>query len=93
MFDVMRFHVHWPIMSFPFIVVFGSALFTFLVARQARQHLWKKSNLPLLFHGLGRRERESCGEIEDYIDMRTKARDIKVKLLTTADGHVRLVQV
>lgn len=93
MFDVMRFHVHWPIMIFPVIVVLGSALFTFLVAKQARQHLWKKSNLPLLFHGLGTRERNSCGEIEDYVDMRAKARDMKVKLLTTADGQVRFVQV
>jgi hypothetical protein len=93
MFDSMRFHVHWPVMIFPVILVFGSAMFTFLVAKQARQHLWKKSNLPLLFHGLGTREKDSCGEIEDYVDMRAKARDMKVKLLTTSDGHVRFVQV
>lgn len=39
MFDMMRFHVHWPKTSFPVIVVLGSALFTSLGAKQARQHL------------------------------------------------------
>jgi hypothetical protein len=93
MYDSNCFHVIWPLMIFPTVLVFGSALFTFIVAKRAREHLWKRSNLPLLFHGFGTRERDACGEIEDYVDMRAKAKDMKVKLSTTADGQVRFVEV
>jgi hypothetical protein len=93
MFEAMCFQVRWPVMVFPIVLLLGSAIFTFVVAKRAREHLWKRSNLPLLFHGLGTRERDSCGEIEDYVDMRAKAKDMKVRLSANADGQVRFVEV
>jgi hypothetical protein len=79
-------------MTFPVLLIVGSAIFSFTVAYTSREHLWKKSNLPLLFHGLGTREREMFGEIEDYIDMRDTAKRLTVKLGNTEQSRLRFIE-
>lgn len=92
-FDSWRFHVHWSWIAFPGLLVFACAFFSFYVAFTSREHLWKKSNLPLLFHGLGPRERDDLGEVEDYLDMKERAGDMKVRFARPAGGRLRLVEV
>ncbi|QDS77138.1 hypothetical protein FKW77_001201 [Venturia effusa] len=85
MYDSFRFRVLWPIMIFPTVLVVGAAAFAALVAVRARDHLWKKSSLPFVFFGLGRR----AGE---YVDMVEEAKGIRVRL-EMIDGGVKLVEV
>jgi hypothetical protein len=93
MYDTWRFHVRWWLMAFPVLLVIGCITFSFTIAVTAREHLWKKSTLPLLFHGLGPREMEAVGEIEDYVGMEEKAISMQVKFSNTAQGQLRLLQM
>jgi hypothetical protein len=92
-FDAWRFHVHWAWLAFPILLVVCCIVFSYAVALSACEYLWKKSNLPLVFHGLGQRETETIGEIEDYVDMKEKASSMNVKFVTTKEGKLRLLEV
>lgn len=83
MYDSFRFRVLWPIIIFPALMVLGGAVFTALVAVRPRDHLLKKSSLPFVFFGLGRR-------VGEYVDMVEEARGIRVRL-EMGEGGMRLV--
>ena len=74
------------------LLVFGSGISSFVVAITALQNLWKKSDLPLLFHGLVPREGNAIRELDDYYDMKEKALEMRVKLANDSYGHLRFVE-
>lgn len=88
MYKEPSFYVRWEVLTFPLLLLFGSVLFTFAVAAGARQHVWKRSNLPLLFHGLGQREREGLrGSLEEYGQMKEQAVNMHVEFQETVEGY------
>jgi hypothetical protein len=86
-----RYKIRWERMTLPILLVLGSAVFLLLTALVNRgDFTWKRSNLPLLFHGLGNREKREAGDVSEYADMKSVARHMAVKLVRTEEG-VRLV--
>lgn len=84
---VFLYQVNWKSLTLPAILVFGSALFTVVTAiLTAGEHGWRRSNLPLLFHGLGSAEREVCGEIKSLGAMEDAAEGMRVKLQNMDEG-------
>jgi hypothetical protein len=65
-------------------------LFTVVVAIRARDRLWKKSNLPLLFCGLPHHDRMALADSEDLEDMKAIAEGTKAQFQKTPAGQVRL---
>ncbi|OCK74399.1 hypothetical protein K432DRAFT_398117 [Lepidopterella palustris CBS 459.81] len=87
MMDVARFRVRWGIITYPALLIAGCALFAFTVDLRYHEHIWKRSNLPLLFYGLSDQERVAAGEILDYTDVKEKAENMYVKFENTPEGY------
>lgn len=88
---VFVYHVNWQRLAFPTILVFGSNMFFVATAvLTSSEYGWRRSNLPLLFHGLGGVEREVCNTIKGLAAMEMAAEGMHVKLEETAEG-TRLV--
>jgi len=87
MFDVDRFRVRWAVMIFPTFLLIACALFALDVAIRSREHIWKRSNLPLLFHGLSTRDRAQFGEILEYGDMKERAKLMNVCFQNSNEGY------
>lgn len=84
---IFYYDIDWPRLVPPAFVVLCSALFVVLTAfTTRREHLWKRSMLPLLFHGLGDRERAAIGDVSSYINMGDVAQKLHVKLEEHADS-------
>lgn len=86
MYDFDRFRARWGIMTYPTLLIVSCAAFVFTVAMKRRDRVWKKSNLPLLFHGLGQEDRVSVANIEEYAEMKEKANEMYVHFANTAEG-------
>lgn len=72
-------------------VVGGSVLFFVITVFLTRKdHPWKSSTLPLLFHGLSPEDRSKVAEVPQIVDMSLAAEEMKVKMSMTAVGQ-RLV--
>jgi hypothetical protein len=84
---VFRYRVLWERMIIPAFLVIGSAMFVFITAvLTAREHAWRRSNLPLLFHGLGEAERNACGEPLQLESMELLAKGMCVRLEDGEEG-------
>ena len=78
-------------MIFPTFLIMASALFPFAVAFRTKQHVRKRSNLPLLFHGLGDYERETVGRPDEHEDMKERSANLYVNFAEAPEGY-KLVQ-
>ncbi|KAH8657577.1 hypothetical protein BGZ60DRAFT_531733 [Tricladium varicosporioides] len=85
--DVFFYHVLWTRLALPSMLVFGSIFFFILtaIANQSGE-TWKRSSLPLLFHGLGTPERIQAGEPTTASEMLEVAKNMNVKLAMTGEG-------
>lgn len=86
MLDFDRFRVRWAVMTYPAVLIMSCALFTYTVAKRSHEHIWKKSSLPLLFHGLSRGDRFAVTNIENHTEMKDKAKTMYVRFANTAEG-------
>jgi hypothetical protein len=85
------YHILWYHLALPIALVFGSLVFLLVTMLSSRNVLkWKRSSLPLIFHGLGNKEREAVTHVHEYADMKDIAENMSVKLQRTKEG-VRLV--
>jgi hypothetical protein len=86
-YDVPRFYVIWGVMAYPLMLMAGCTLFLLAVALKSRDNIWKRSSLPLLFHGLSPQDRASIGNIQDYGHMKEKAKWLDVHFASTKEGY------
>jgi hypothetical protein len=84
--DIPRFRVRWAVMTYPTFLIMACGLFALTVALRSREHIWKRSDLPLLFHGLSTQDRAEVGEMLEYADMRERAEQMDVKFEMTSEG-------
>lgn len=84
---VFVYHVIWSRLAFPAIVVFSCNVFFIVTAvLTAGDYGWRRSNLPLVFHGLGGVEGESRGPVKELADMEAVAEKMIVRLGETPEG-------
>ncbi|KAH7402909.1 hypothetical protein BKA66DRAFT_604424 [Pyrenochaeta sp. MPI-SDFR-AT-0127] len=84
---IFYYRIAWWRLSLPAVLVFGSVTFVVVTALATRDDLdWRRSNLPLLFHGLTNREKEACGKVLQLAEMESAAEGMQVKLVDTGDG-------
>lgn len=87
MHDVDRFRVRWVVMAFPTLFLACCVILALTVAMTLRKHNWRPSNLPLVFHGLGREELDAASDIEEYYEMKETAEKMCARLSKTAEGY------
>jgi hypothetical protein len=87
-------HIAWKWFSFPVIVWALSMLFFLGVVLDSHSTnlpgIWKTDILAAMLHTLDGTHAESLGRPETTQDMHRRARDIKVMLITNADGKAML---
>lgn len=83
---VTYYSVDWARLSVPAFIVLSCALFMVYTAiLTRREYAWRRSALPLLFHGLEDHERHAQGDIRDFNAMQDAAKDIRVRLTEHVD--------
>lgn len=88
---IFYYKIAWWRLSLPALLVLASVAFVTITALITREDLdWRRSNLPLLFHGLADREKQGCGEVLQLADMERAAEGLQVKLVDAGEG-VRLL--
>lgn len=83
---VTYYSIDWPRLSVPAFIVLSCALFMVYTAiLTRREYAWRRSALPLLFHGLEDHERHAQGDVRDFNAMQDAAKDIRVRLTEHVD--------
>ncbi|ORY00909.1 hypothetical protein BCR34DRAFT_102906 [Clohesyomyces aquaticus] len=88
--DVFYYHMQWARMVAPAAIVFGCSAFVLVTAIiTKRERAWRRSNLPLLFHGLGEQDKRDSHELLSLAAMEDRAKHLQVKL-ESVGGKVHL---
>jgi hypothetical protein len=83
---VTYYSIDWARLSAPAIIVLSCALFVVYTALLTkREYAWRRSALPLLFHGLEDQERHAQGDVRDFNAMQDAAKEIRVRLTEHVD--------
>lgn len=83
---VTYYSVDWARLAVPAFIVLSCALFVVYTAIITRkEYAWRRSALPLLFHGLEDHERHAQGDVRDFNAMQDAAKDIRVRLTEHVD--------
>jgi hypothetical protein len=83
---VTSYSIDWARLSVPAFIVLSCALFTVYTAvLTRREYAWRRSALPLLFHGLEDQERHAQGDVRDFNAMQDAAKEIRVRLTEHVD--------
>ncbi|ORY12636.1 hypothetical protein BCR34DRAFT_587101 [Clohesyomyces aquaticus] len=86
------YDIQWRRLAAPAVLLAASMAFAIAAALKAqRQFSFKRSNLPLVFLGLGQEERARVGEVSRVKDMRDWAGELHVQLGKGEDGMMRFV--
>lgn len=79
------YKIAWVRLIYPAVIVLASAIFVLVTALKAKRDLqWRRSNVPMMFHGLSEVERDTCRFEPDLLKMEHAATNMQVKLV---DGH------
>lgn len=85
--NVYYYKIAWERLIMPAIIVLGSTIFVVATAFVSRGDLqWRRSNIPLLFHGLSEEDKELGRYKKDLVDMEIVAQDLKVKMVEVSHG-------
>lgn len=85
---VFYYSVDWPRLGIPAFIVLCCTLFVLYAAIVTRkEYRWRRSALPLLFHGLEDRERYAQGDVRDFSVMQGVAKSIRVRLTENVDEN------
>jgi hypothetical protein len=85
---VFYYSVDWPRLGLPAFVVLCCALFVLYAALVTRhEYAWRRSALPLFFHGLEDNERVARGDLRDFNVMQDVAKDVRVRLTEHVDAN------
>lgn len=85
---VYYYSIEWPRLIMPAIILLSAAGFVLCTAILTwHEFSWRKSSLPLLFHGLEDREKAAIGHIEDYPSMQHVAENMQVRLTEHHDDQ------
>lgn len=85
---VFYYSIDWPRLGMPAFIVLCCALFVLHTAFLTRkEYAWRRSALPLLFHGLEDQERFAQGDVRDFNVMQDLAKDIRVRLTENVDAN------
>lgn len=85
---VYYYSIEWPRLIMPAIILLSAAGFVLCTAILTwHEFSWRKSSLPLLFHGLEDREKAAIGHIEDYPSMQYIAENLHVRLTEHVDDQ------
>jgi hypothetical protein len=83
---VTYYSVDWAHLSVPAFIVLSCALFmVYTAVHTRREYAWRRSALPLLFHGLEDHERHAQGDVRDFNAMQDAAKNIRVRLTEHVD--------
>jgi hypothetical protein len=83
---VTYYSVDWARLSVPAFIVLSCALFmVYTAVHTRREYAWRRSALPLLFHGLEDHERHAQGDVRDFNAMQDAAKNIRVRLTEHVD--------
>jgi hypothetical protein len=85
---VFYYSIDWLRLGMPAFIVLCCALFVLYTAFLTRkEYAWRRSALPLLFHGLEDQERLAQGDVRDFNVMQDLAKDIRVRLTEHVDAN------
>ena len=85
---VFYYSVDWVRLTMPAFIVLCCALFVLYTALLTRkEYAWRRSTLPLLFHGLEDHERIAQGDVRDFTVMTDIAKEIRVRLTEHVDAN------
>lgn len=85
---VVYYKIDWRRLTLPALIVFCCALFVLYTALFTRkEYAWRRSALPLLFHGLEDHERHAQGDVRDFNVMQDVAKEIHVRLTEHVDAN------
>ncbi|KAL1611780.1 hypothetical protein SLS59_000499, partial [Nothophoma quercina] len=85
---VIVYRVDWPRLGMPAFIVLCCALFVLYTALLTKkEYAWRRSALPLLFHGLEDHERFAQGDVRDFNVMQDVAKEIRVRLVEHVDAN------
>ena len=90
---IFYYSIDWKFLVMPAFVVLSCALSVLYTALQTKnEYAWRRSALPLLFHGLEERERSAHGDLRDINVMQDVAEHMRVRLEEHVDANgARLV--
>lgn len=78
---IFFYEIDWPRLGVPaFVVAFATLFVVYTAIMTRKQYRWKRSTLPLLFHGLGDRERVAMGDVTSLVTMNDIAENLRVRL-------------
>ena len=86
--EIFYYRVDWARLGFPAVVVAFAAFFVLYTAIKTRkEYAWRRSALPLLFHGIEDRERIALGDVRSFLTMHDVAEKLHVKLEEHVDAN------
>lgn len=85
---VVFYKVKWTRLAMPAFIVLCCALFVLYTALVTRkEYAWRRSALPLLFHGLEDQKRLAQGDVRDFNVMQDIAKEMRVRLTEHVDAN------
>ncbi|KAH7073613.1 hypothetical protein BKA63DRAFT_575899 [Paraphoma chrysanthemicola] len=85
---VYYYDIDWARLGLPAFVVGFAAVFVLYTAITTRkEYAWRRSALPLLFHGIEDRERVALGDVRSFITMQDVAKNLHVRLEEHVDAN------
>ena len=85
---IIYWSITWPRLAAPAFVVVFSALFVLYTAVVTRrEYAWRRSALPLLFHGIEDTERVAFGDVRSMMTMQDVAEKLHVRLEEHVDAQ------
>ncbi|KAF2034201.1 hypothetical protein EK21DRAFT_108241 [Setomelanomma holmii] len=85
---VYYYNIDWVRLALPAFVVGFAAFFVGYTAFITRkEYAWRRSALPLLFHGIEDRERVALGDVRSFITMQDVAKKLHVRLEEHVDAN------
>jgi hypothetical protein len=85
---VTYYSIDWLRLTMPAFIIVCCALFVLYTAVSTRkEYAWRRSALPLLFHGLEDQERYAQGDVRDFNAMQDAAKEIRVRLTEHVDEN------
>jgi hypothetical protein len=86
--EIFYYKIDWARLGFPtFVVAFAACFVLYTAIKTRKEYAWRRSALPLLFHGIEDRERIALGDVRSFLTMQDVAEKLHVKLEEHVDAN------
>jgi hypothetical protein len=85
---IFYYRIDWARLGLPaFVVAFAAFFVLYTAIKTRKEYAWRRSALPLLFHGIEDRERIALGDVRSFLTMHDVAEKLHVKLEEHVDAN------